>query len=252
MVRRRRVNAAIAFAAALLVCVVLSTGRSRADDDVTQVMLFSGRDFWRNGVFAHSGLLIAPGGFDQDGLMLKLLTSGGAYRYWPRSLPGQLVIGAEWKTQILPGFRIKRGEAEIKFFLGPEWQAHWLRPDDPDNRLRGRSFGLRMDSELWWEPTTTTLIAGDASLTTIASGHSARIASGWRIADDMFNGDGFYVGPEFQVFDSDGYRQRRFGLHITSMKTEATEWSAAAGWARDSDGHSSVYVRLGLSQRLTR
>jgi hypothetical protein len=53
-----------------------------------------------------------------------------------------------------------------------------------------------------------------------------------------------------QYFHSDQYRHHRFGLHITSMKTEATEWSAAAGWARDSDGRSGPYLRLGLSSRI--
>ena len=76
------------------------------------------------------------------------------------------------------------------------------------------------------------------------------MAFGWRVAQELFT-DGVYVGPETQYFGSDGYRHRRFGLHITSMKTEATEWSAAGGFARDSDGRSSPYVRFGLSQKLT-
>ena len=53
-----------------------------------------------------------------------------------------------------------------------------------------------------------------------------------------------------QYFGSDAYRQYRAGLHITSMKTETTEWSAAVGFARDTDGTKSLYVRLGLSLKL--
>ena len=44
-------------------------------------MLFSGRDIWRNGVFAHGGFVVAPSGFDRDGLLLKVMLSGGLYRY---------------------------------------------------------------------------------------------------------------------------------------------------------------------------
>ena len=215
-----------------------------------QLFCFHGRDLWRNGAFAYGGFLIAPGGFEQDGFMLKLLLSGGLYRYNAGSLGGEEVIGAEWLGQALPGFRIKRGNAEIKFFFGPEWQRHKLSPDDPDNRLRGQDFGLRMAGELWYEPTPATLIAGDVSLSSIATSHSARLAFGWRVADSIFNGDGFYIGPEAQYFGSDGYRQWRFGVHITSLKTEATEWSAAAGWARDSDGRASPYLRLNISTRI--
>ena len=247
---RRRVHAAIAIAAAFHCCVLWPAPRVAAEEEYSQVMQFSGRDLWRNGVFAYSGFLFAPGGFDRDSLMLKVLMNGGLYRYWPSSMPGERVVGAEWQTQILPGFRIKRGDAEIKVFFGPEWQTHWLEPDDPGNRLRGRNFGLRFAGELWWERTPDTLIAGDASLSTLATSHSARLAYGWRVTGELLNDESFYVGPEVQYFGADGYAQTRVGLHVTSMRTEDIEWSVGIGYARDTDGHSSPYVRLGLSQRL--
>ncbi len=159
MFRRRRVRAAKVFAAAFLVCCLcLSPGPSRAGDgDVARNILFNGRDIWRNGAFAYGGFLVAPGGFEQDGFMFKLLLSGGLYRYNAGGLGGAEVIGAEALTQALPGFRIKRGNAEMKFFFGPEWQYHRLSPDDPDNRLRGHDFGLRMAGELWYEPNRSDL-----------------------------------------------------------------------------------------------
>jgi hypothetical protein len=61
--------------------------------------------------------------------------------------------------------------------------------------------------------------------------------------------DGVYVGPEIQYFGSDGYRHLRLGVHITSMKTEDIEWSAACGWARDSERRASPYVRLNIMKR---
>lgn len=249
---RRRVRAVVSIAAAFLFCgLVLSAVPSRADDEIgARTILFSGRDLWRNGAFAYGGLLFAPGGFDQDGFMLKLLLSGGLYRYSAGGLGGAQVKGGEWLAQALPGFRIKRGNAEMKFFFGPEWQHHSLWPDDPDNRLRGKTIGLRMAAELWYEVTPLTLILGDVSASSIATSQSARLAYGWRVADEIFNGEGFYLGPEAQYFGSDGYRHWRLGAHITSLKTEATEWSAAIGYARDSDGRSSPYVRLNLSTRI--
>ena len=132
-------------------------------------MLFSGRDIWRNGAFAYGGFVYAPGGLDQDGLLLKILLSGGLYRYDASNLGGERVTGTEWLAQVLPGWRIKRGDAEFKFFMGPDIQVHRLRPDDPNNKLRGRSFGLRMAAELWYEPTPDTMIAADVSLSSIAT-----------------------------------------------------------------------------------
>ena len=80
---------------------------------------------------------------------------GRLYRYDAANLGGARVTGTEWLAQVLPGWRIKRGNAEFKFFMGPDIQVHRLQPDDPQNKLRGRSFGLRMAAEFWYEPTPT-------------------------------------------------------------------------------------------------
>jgi hypothetical protein len=243
MCRGARVRAAVSIAAAFVVCCV-AAGPSRADDDdEARVLLFSGRDIWRNGAFAYGGLLLAPGGVDQDGINLKLMLAGGLYRYNAGSLGGQQVVGAETVLQVLPGWRVKRGDLEVKVFFGVDAEKHSLWPDDPSNLLRGHSFGVRFATEFWYEPTPTTMVAGDASLSSIATSNSARAAYGWRVLDQ------FYFGPEIQYFGSDGYRHLRLGAHFTALKTDNNEWLAAGGWARDSDGHSSPYVRLGVVMR---
>ena len=124
-------------AAALLVCHVCASfiPAWANDDEDPHAMLFSGRDLWLNGAFAHGGFLFAPSGLDQDGLLLKILFSGGLYRYDAKNLGGERVIGAEGLAHVLAGWRVKRGDAEFKFFFGPEFQRHHLEPDDPSNRL---------------------------------------------------------------------------------------------------------------------
>jgi cellulose biosynthesis protein BcsS len=233
-------------AAAFLMCCVCVFGRpAAADDDEARVILFSGRDIARNGVFAHGGILFAPGGFEQDGLLFKALISGGLYRYFSQSLGGQRIYGAEGTLQLLPGWRIKRGDLELKFFFGLDLEQHRLWPDDPFNLLQGRSLGVRIAVDLWYEPTPSTMAAMDASIGSIGTNHSARAAFGWRVIDEQF-----YFGPEAAVFAAQDYRQVRVGGHFTAMKTGNTEWTAAGGWARDSDGQSGAYVRLNLMKKL--
>lgn len=85
-----RVSAAALTAAAFLagwLCVSADSSRA-ADDNESHLILLSGRDVWRNGAFLHGGLLMAPGGFEQDGILLKVLLSGGLYRYNSASLSG--------------------------------------------------------------------------------------------------------------------------------------------------------------------
>jgi hypothetical protein len=249
MVRSWRVHAAAFAAAAILVCCVcvLVVPARAADDEDATIILFSGRDLWTNGAFAYGGLLIAPGGFEDDGLMFKLMLSGGLYRYNASDLGGQEVIGSEMVGQILPGWRIKRGGVEAKVFLGLDIERHVLTPDDPGNKLNGNDLGARLAVDLWYEPTASTMIAADLSFSTIATNNSARIAYGWRVFEDLLGG--FYVGPETQYFASDGYRHLRLGAHITGLKGEGYEWSAAAGWAGDSDQRTGPYVRLGVAMR---
>ena len=244
----RRVCTAVGTAVAFSVCLFfVSTGSLWAGDDAdSRVMLFSGRDIWRNGAFAHGGFMFAPGGFDRDGLLLKILLSSGLYRYDSENL-SERVVGAEGLAQVLPGWRVKHGDAEFKFFMGPEIQKHRLWPDDSANRLRGTSFGLRTAIDVWYEPTADTMVAADVSLSSIATSNSARAAYGWRVFEEMLGG--LYVGPEIQYFGSDGYRQVRFGAHITSLKTDDIEWSAAGGWAGDSQGRASPYLRLNILKR---
>jgi hypothetical protein len=92
------------------------------------------------------------------------------------------------------------------------------------------------------------MLAADASLSSIATSNAARAAYGWRVFEDML--EGVYVGPVIEYFGSAGYRHLRLGAHITSMRAEDTEWSAAVGWAQDSQGRASPYLRLNVLKRL--
>jgi len=237
-------SVALAAAALWLSCFASMAG----DVDDATVILFSGRDLWRNGLFAYGGFLTAPGGFDDDGLLLKVLLSGGLYRYTAGDLGGENVVGAEATAQFLPGFRIKRHGVEAKIFFGFDFERHKLWPDDPGNRLQGSAVGIRFAAEFWTEPTATTMIAASLSLSSIATSNSGRLAYGWRVCEDMFE-DGFYIGPEAQYFGADGYRHLRLGVHITELKAENYEWSAGLGFARDSDGAAGPYVRIGFNVR---
>ena len=116
-------------------------------------------------MFGYGGFVWAPWGFDPDGLLLKILFSNGLYHHDAGNLGGERVTGTELLLGVTPGWRIKRGDAEFKVFFGPEIQRHRLRPDNPSNRMRGTSAGLRVAIDLWYEPTPQTMIAADVSLT---------------------------------------------------------------------------------------
>ncbi len=217
---------------------------ARAGEKISHLMLFAGRDIWGNGLFGYDGALWAPWGLDRSGFMIKALISAGLYRYTSGALGSINVYGGELTGQLLPGWCFRRGTFEAKLFAGPDLEYHRLLPDDPSNALRGRSLGLRAAIDIWYEPTLQTMIAADASYSTIVGDYTGRLAFGWRLLGL------FYLGPEAQVYGGDGYRQYRFGVHITSFKTGKREWFAAFGGSIDTDQRASPYLRLGLLQRL--
>ncbi|MGH6682994.1 MAG: cellulose biosynthesis protein BcsS [Pseudolabrys sp.] len=240
----RRVSAAITFAAAFGVCCVsVSAGTARAGDDGAHFLLFSGADLWGDGHFLHGGLLWSPEGIDQEGFTMRAVISGGTYRYRSGALNNNWVTSTEEEVQVLPGWRFKRDRLELKIFAGVDIKNDVTSPYDPSSRLHGTSAGVRVAVNLWFEPTPSTMIAADASLTSIATGYSARAAYGWKLRD------WFYLGPEAQTFACEGYSQMRLGAHVTGLKTGQFEWSAAAGWANDTDRRSSAYVRFGVLMR---
>ena len=242
----RRVHAVVSAAAALVFCCVfLAAAPTRADDiEDARAIVFSNRDVWLNGAFLSGGVLWSPTALDDSGLLFKLLISGGLYRYNAGDLGGERVVGQELMVQLLPGWHVVRPGFEAKVFWGSEYQHHQLSPNDPGNTLNGGKFGLRFSGEVWDEPTATTMIAGDASISTVGGGSSARLGFGWKVLDM------FYSGPEAQVYHGDGYSQWRWGVHITIFKTGDAEWSDTGGWAIDTNNRSSPYLRLGFMQRV--
>ena len=236
---RVRVGSAVVSAAGCLFCLVRTAAAGPGDT----VLYFSGVDLWRNGAFLHGGVVWSPWGLDNAGFVLKATVSGGDYNYISGALGGAQVQGRELKAEFLPGWRFKWGKTELKLFAGLDLQNHQLNPDDPGSKLRGKDTGLRVAFDFWTEPTPLTMFAADGSVSTIVNSYSARAAYGWRAFGR------FYAGPEVQAFASDNYSQQRVGLHITSLKFWNLEWSAATGYARDSDRRSSAYVRLGIATK---
>jgi hypothetical protein len=216
----------------------------RVSQDSARLLLFSTTDLWRHGGFGHGGVVWAPAGLDQEGPVLKLMFGGGVYRYVSGALGNAEVRGTELAAAILPGWRFVRDGVSVTVFLGYDFQHHGLRPDDPSAGLRGNYHGARTGFELWYQPTASTMIAADASVSSVGPSYDVRLAAGLRAFD------AFYVGPEVQAFGADdNYRQLRAGLHVTAFRTGEFEWSAGAGWATDTDERSGAYGKLSVWTR---
>ena len=192
--------ATVIAAAALLVCILRAACvPAWANDDDPHAILFSGRDIWLNGAFAHGGFLFAPSGLDQDGLLLKILFSGGLYRYDAKNLGGQQ---RDRRRRTRTCSRRVAGQTRrcgIQILL----RTRIPEASSPAGRsiksaCVANSIGLRMAVEFWYEPSPNSMVAADASLSSIATSNSARIAYGWRVFEEMLGG--VYLGPDHRIF----------------------------------------------------
>jgi len=242
-VRGACVCAAIVLAIASATSSVSAAAAADPDGDPNRLLLFSGADIWRNGNFAHAGFYWSPDGLENDGLTFKTLLSDGNYRYRSGALNDQPVVGRMLGAQILPGWRFIRGPVEVKVFAGVDIRDVRLSPDDPGARLKGTQVGLHTGVEIWYQPTPDTMTALNANVSTAGRQFFVQALAGWRLFD------AFYLGPEMTGFSSYDYRQWRIGLHVTALHWLELEWSGALGVARDSDGVSGLYGRVGILKR---
>lgn len=216
-------------------------GFARSDDSL---LYFAGTELWRHGSFSYGGMLWAPDGLDREGFTFKMLIGGGTYRYLSGALGDATIVGSQVTGFALAGRRFVSGKTFVTVLGGLDLQHHRTSPNDPGSDLNGTRAGIRSAIEFWHETDATTMIAGDASVSSIGPSYAARAAFGWRVADI------FYLGPEVAGFASrDTYQQLRAGLHVTGLRFSWIEWSAAAGWAMDSDDRNGFYARIGMHVR---
>jgi hypothetical protein len=207
---------------------------------VERVLLYAGFDIWRLGRAGYGGFYWAPEGLNNDGFITRLFVSGGVERYdaGSRRFNTDIVRAA-----LLAGRRFSQGTLELKVFAGPELENRILTPDIPTAAYRGTRVGARVASELWWEPVPEMMLTSAFSASTNATSTSARAAAGWRVLGP------FWAGPEISASSDDFNRQVRIGAHLTGLRFDALEWSAAVGYVADSYHRSGVYGRIGVLTR---
>ena len=205
-------------------------------------LLFGGADVWRYGDFLYGGALWSPGGLDAGGFTLKLLVNGGRYTYnsgtLDTAIDGTMISGAA-----LPGFRFVHDTLTVSVFAGPVVQDYRLSPFDPGSRLHGLYAGGEFATDIWYQPTPTIMAAVDGSLLSVGPTGYLRGALGYRVFDALF------VGPESAMLWCGDFQQLEVGAHLTGLHVAAMEWSAAGGWATDSDRRSGPYLRIGVSTK---
>lgn len=203
-------------------------------------LLFGGYDLWRNGVSLYGGFEWSADAAAESGPVFRLFVSEALERYQSARF---IYVSDISRASLLAGWRFKFGAFELKMLAGPDLEHRASTPDIRDKRWRGSHGGVRVALEGWAEPTPETMLACSFYATTVARSYGARLAAGWRMLDR------FWLGPEMSGSSDEFSRQTRVGLHLSGLQLAALEWSAAAGYVRDSFGRDGIYTRLGAALR---
>jgi hypothetical protein len=203
-------------------------------------LFYSGFDLWNFGYAGYVGAQWAPRSLNSDGFVLSVFMSDGVERFDAATTRYRTAI---FRAAILPGWRFKRGNLELKIFAGPDFERDVFSPVTLHARPYRDSIGARATADLWWEPTPKAMLSVSASMTTIAGGYSTRAAAGWRMLD------AFWIGPEIAMSADRFSTQYRIGAQLTGFRTAAFEWSLAAGYVQDSFQRNGIYGRIGMLAR---
>lgn len=208
---------------------------AKAIDGYGSGIAFTGVDGWRYGGSAYLGGDWQPWTSGAVVPIVRLFGADGVDDFKTRFLSYRSETA---RASVLTGVHLEGGKLDVKLFVGGDYEMRaTLRPVSAKPI---QLFGGRAAADVWWEPSEGWMVSGSASATTVETGISARLATGWRLPFA-------WIGPEIQTNHDIYNTQWRAGAHLSGLRFGIAEWSIAGGYARDSYGRSSPYARLGLT-----
>jgi hypothetical protein len=173
----------------------------------------------------YAGVLYAPFGMHQSGIRLSAFGLLGRYEY--HSDP-DTITGRFGSVDALVGWSHVTNNGAYTLSVGANFQDHRLRPDDPNNPVRGSEFGFKVQGDFWVNPTPATLLVGLASYSTAFDTYYALGRAGYD-----FTRQGIYFGPEVGALGNDRTDQVRVGAHLSGIKLGPGKLTISSGWMHE-------------------
>jgi hypothetical protein len=193
-------------------------------------------------------LLWAPTkeGLDKSGFRVRFETADGAYSYLDAPVALR-VYGFGDEFSLLFGYEFFNASGNTSLLLmgGSNVEQNRVNAFDPINPVQGTEFGYKAHSELYSNPTTKTMISGEASYSTAFKAYYSQLEVGYApFTPEVF------VGPYMAMLGDEHYSQWRLGGSINGLKLGKLEMSFYGGYLHDRDqgsgafGGVSTYIRF--------
>jgi hypothetical protein len=170
----------------------------------------------------------------QSGVRISAFGLGGRYEYHsnPIEIEGRFVAG-----DLLVGWSHVFGNGAFTIAAGATYQNHDLRPDDLANSVRGSEQGVKVQGDLWVNPTPDTLVFALASYTPVFETYYTL----GRVGYDFTQEGLLFVGPEVGAQGNERTDQVRLGLHLSGIRVGAAKLNVSGGWLHERDEGSGGY-----------
>jgi hypothetical protein len=172
---------------------------------------------------------------DRTGMRVRVAGLGGVYNYFsPTPGPGR-VNGQMQQVAVLAGYEWVWKKMTIAGFGGVEFRNSSISPNDPNNRVKGATVGLKVGVDFYVTPTDTTMVSGVAYYSTNFNSYYGRPKFGMAFADHL------YVGPEVLALGDDFFQQWRVGAHVSGMRLGFVQMGVSGGFLSDRVRGTGLY-----------
>jgi len=192
--------------------------------------------------------LIAPfTDIESSGLRIMLLGGAGLFKY--PAEPGSEIKGAYSEGDALIGYSFQGNNYAINLLAGANAQNYMLSRPEPENKVQGTAFGVKVHGDAWVNPTPQILTYADAEYSTAFKTYHVKL----KVGRDILNGNdaekAIFIGPEVVAFGDARFDQWRIGAHITQMKFGKVTVDVSAGFAHDSSVGKGAYTTVEFARQ---
>ncbi|SFV06922.1 Cellulose biosynthesis protein BcsS [Methylobacterium sp. 174MFSha1.1] len=173
----------------------------------------------------------------QSGLRVRLQGVAGTYSY-PGAAVRQTVTGVQQEGTVLLGYEWIWQQAALAGYIGMNVRSNELSILDPGNPVVGTGLGVKVAADFYANPTENTLVAVNASYSTLFNAYYARFRAGFAVAPGVF------IGPEGTLLGDNFFNGWRAGGHVTGFAVGPMKFSFGAGYSYDRVRKGGYYTSV--------
>jgi hypothetical protein len=177
------------------------------------------------------------GTISEPGWRLQITGSGNRYKI-PDAAGSRIAF--DTSIDVLAGYQFIVNGWSLLLAAGPSIVNSRLYAAHGDDSSGTTRSGGKVFASLYANPTSNTMLYGQAYYTTASHFYYTQAKTGFALAPNLF------VGPEVGFSGGGGYDQSRFGAHVSSFTLGIVTFAVSLGYVKDSSHGKGMYAGTSL------